>query len=146
MLFSFVAKHRYEVQYKNLTQKEESEKSEESDWISCKVNESFLMLEYLPSGSKFIFRVRVDDNGNSALCRPFSEQSDVIETVKSAASRMLPELDNFDMKDAEVPVKRLRLNEETIFRNEDAKIRKIEIGNYYIISQKYCTKSTSKAF
>lgn len=110
---------RYYLRYTDCT------KGGTSDYINCN-SQTVMKVENLPSGSTFVFKVRVENDQDESFT---SEESDKIKTVQSAARQLFHDSIPVVKEAAKISVLRVPFKEVPSSRNEIARIRKFELGN-----------------
>jgi hypothetical protein len=88
---------------------------------------STVTLSTLRSDTQYIFQVRMV---NDEIEGPYSETSDPVQTIQSAAQQLLNFTYDVSRPDVEMPLKKIPLQENKGTRNELAKTRKLVIGKY----------------
>ncbi|XP_060596429.1 uncharacterized protein LOC132750457 [Ruditapes philippinarum] len=111
--------YMYQLRYKEVQVKSKWKLHQEL-MTSSKVN-----LGNLKSDTKYIFEVRMV---NGEIEGPFSETSDPVQTIQSAAQQILKFTNDVSRPNVGMPLKRIPLQENKGTRNKLAKTRKLVIG------------------
>ncbi|XP_060589819.1 uncharacterized protein LOC132745006 isoform X3 [Ruditapes philippinarum] len=109
----------YQLRYKEVKEKQKWKLHPEL------MASSTVTLSTLRSDTQYIFQVRMV---NDEIEGPYSETSDPVQTIQSAAQQLLEFTYDVSRPDVEMPLKKIPLQENVGTRNELAKTRKLVIG------------------
>lgn len=112
--------HSFQLRYKEIT--------ENAKWKFYPelTASSTITLNNLKSDTQYQFQVRMV---NDEMEGPYSDISDKVETIQSAAQRLMDFMYDVKKSDVNIPLKKLPLQENINTRNEEAKTRKLYLGN-----------------
>lgn len=115
--------HNYQIRYKDV--------GGNSKWkfhpeLTARSN---VALNNFKSDTKYEFQVRMV---NDEMEGPYSDVSDTVETIQSAAQHLMEFMYDVEKKDVNIALKKLPLQENIKTRNEQAKTRKLFIGKKFI--------------
>lgn len=91
------------------------------------ISQTSVTLSNLKSNTKYVFQVRIVSNEKEG---PYSESSESVETVQSAAARLMDFMFNVERCDVQIPLKKLPLQENKKARDTNSKTRKLVVGDY----------------
>lgn len=123
--------HNYQIRYKDV---DGSGKWKFHQELTAS---STIALNNLKCDTKYEFQVRMV---NDEMEGPYSDVSDTVETIQSAAQRLMDFMYNVENRDVNITLKKLPLQENNKARNEQAKTRKLFVGKRKVI----CTEIMSK--
>ena len=86
---------------------------------------STVTLTNMKSDTCYVFQVRMVNDENEG---PYSEVSDTVATIQSAAHKIMDFMYDVTIQDVNIPVKKIPLQENVKTRNEKAKTRKLFLG------------------
>lgn len=110
--------HCYQLRYKELHSRKWTTHNEQ-------LTKPSVTLNGLKSKSNFVFQVRMVDDENEG---PYSEISDPVETIASAAEHLLNDMYDIENSKYKVQLKKIKVHENLKARNETGKTRKFVLG------------------
>ena len=115
----------YQLRYK--------EACSDSKWIlsPCISTKPTIKLVNLKSNTRFVFQERMVSDEQVG---PYSDSSDIVENIQSAASRLLDFMYEIKREDVEMPLKRLPMQETKKVRDLTGQ------GNFLSVSNNYWSK------